>query len=111
MNIGFDYSGTMDTYPEGFTAIGKAMQTQGHKVYIISAVGFGDLDFDKVIAEQFGWVDEIITFEAVNTPQQKLEICQAKGVTMFFDDRKDICDHLNVNGVVAFRVWRKGLEL
>jgi hypothetical protein len=111
MNIGFDYSGTMDTYPQGFTEIGKGIQALGGKVYIISAVGFGDLDFDQVIIKEFPWVDEVITFEAVNTPQQKLEICNKYGVTMFFDDRKEICDHLNLNGVVAFRVWRLGQEL
>jgi hypothetical protein len=111
MNIGFDYSGTMDTYPEKFTAIGKAIQAQGGKVYIISAVGFGDLEFSEVIRSEFPWVDEVITFEAVNTPQQKLDLCNSRGITMFWDDRKDICDHLNLNGVVAFRVWRIGQEL
>jgi len=108
MNIGFDYSGTMDTYPEQFTSIGKAIQAQGGGVYIFSAVGFGDLAFDQVITKQFPWVDKVITFEATHAPTQKLELCKEFGVEVFYDDMQDIVDNLNDNGVLAFRVWRRG---
>lgn len=111
MNIAFDYSGTIDTYPEQFTYIGKSIQAQGGSVYIISAVSVGDLAFDQVIIKQFPWVDKVITFESIDAKQQKLDFCRELNIEVFYDDLKVIVDHLNLNGILAFRVWRVGQEL
>jgi acid phosphatase class B len=113
MNIGLDYWQVISHYPEQFRKLAQNHLDKGDKVYVVSAVGTrtqGTVkpDLDK-ISFPYTEVHEVFFGNDPSlSPQLKLARCQLLGIEVFHDDRKDVCDLLNANGIIAIRVPRKG---
>lgn len=113
MKVGFDYWQVISHFPQYFSRLAMAHREDGNEVVIISAVGK-----DRVGTVQ-GEVDKIGTFpsgvkvyevvfnDPSESPELKLAKCKELGVTVFYDDRDDVCRLLNKNGILAMRVTRK----
>lgn len=119
MKIGFDYWNVISHYPSEFRELLGAFENYVDDVYIISAIGKTRLNtVANEIRKLPGWeklsdnfykerVHEVIFESPKESPRKKLEKCKELGIQMFFDDRQDVCDLLNENGILAFKVPRK----
>lgn len=113
MVIGFDYWQVISHYPDDFEWLYTAFTWQGADVHVISAIGETRKGtIVKEVQNHWPWFDEDNVHEMVfknprESPELKLEKCKELGITMFFDDRDDVCRLLNKNGIVALRVTRK----
>lgn len=111
--IGFDYWQCISHYPEQFAELEAALFMNEHETHVISAVGRsrsgtvarGVL---KVIPDfNLDNIHEVLFKSPKESPELKLAKCKELGITMFFDDRTDVVDLLNKNGILAFLVPRK----
>lgn len=119
MVIGFDYWQCVSHYPDEFRNMLCAFENWADDVHIISAIGktrIGTIANDVKNTEGWdGWSDkwyeervhEVIFKKSRESPELKLAKCKELGIKMFFDDRKDVCELLNANGILAFQVPRK----
>jgi acid phosphatase class B len=113
MKIGFDYWQVISHYPNEMGVLADSLYLNGHDVHVISAIGkhrigtiasevkkvWGDFRDEKI--------HEVVFDNPRQSPELKLAKCKELGITMFFDDRDDVCRLLNQNGIVAMRVTRK----
>lgn len=109
MIIGIDYWNVISHHPY-FTDLAFALLAAGHEVHVISAVGprsagtvVPDLDmmgFPRTSAR------EVRFDHPLEAPALKLAACRELGITVFYDDRQDICDLLAASGILALRVPR-----
>lgn len=109
--IGLDYWQVISHYTDYFKGFAEEMLEAGHEIHIVSAVG--DKRFRTVSKD----IDKtgvpytkkhIVLFDnPAQSPELKLEACKKIGITVFYDDRDDVCRLLNKNGIVAMRVTRK----
>lgn len=110
MNIGFDWGGVLDEHPDRLTQLADALKRSGHEIYIVSAINAGEEETRRQQVEEImpDVCTEIITLVAAHPdqPLEKLKIVLDKKIDMFFDDRADICQLLQNNGVLAFQVPR-----
>ena len=125
MKIGFDYWNVLSHYPKELGAMAQAIcvafsEGVDIQLYVISAIGenrigtvenelikvFSDnnLEADEIFN---GGIHEVVFARASESPKLKLLKCKELGITVFFDDRKDVCDLLNKNGILAMQVPRK----
>lgn len=110
--IGFDYWQVISHYPEYFRELADMHREAGYGVVVISAVGkrtAGTVDDD---VRQLGFSNEICVYEVQfdhprESPALKLAKCKELGVSVFYDDRTDVCDLLGANGIMALRVSRR----
>jgi len=110
MIVGFDYWQVLSHYPVQLTYLISALTSEGHTVVVVSAVGNNRIGTVKREVRLLGFdnpVYEVIFKDPKESPQLKLEKCKELGITMFFDDRDDVCKLLNANGILAFRVTRR----
>lgn len=112
IKVGFDYWQVLSHYPNEFFTLGMALQSDGVEVVVISAVGrqrAGSVvrEAQRVLDIDSRNVHEVLFKHPSESPELKLAKCKELEVTMFFDDRKDVCDLLNANGILAFQVPRK----
>ena len=112
MKIGFDYWQCISHWWE-LGEIADAMANRGHTIHVISAIGkqrIGTIAADvhkewpKFPTER---IHEVRFDHPRESPELKLAKCKELGITMFFDDRDDVCALLNANGILALRVTRK----
>lgn len=127
MKIGFDYWNVISHYPDKIGLLMCALYQYATlpgdepiEIHVISAIGKGRIGtiegevFDSLLEGGFEsdvivkGVHEVVTGNGKKSPELKLAKCQELGITMFFDDRKDVCDLLNANGILAFQVPRRG---
>lgn len=113
MIVGFDYWQVLSHYPEHISELIYALNEHGAEVHIISAIGkqrIGTIAAD-VHKHMYDFPDsaihEVVFDKPAQSPELKLAKCKELGITMFFDDRDDVCALLNANGIVAMRVTRK----
>ena len=113
MIVGFDYWQVISHYPEETGVLAESLRQRGHEVHVVSAIGRGRVD---TVAGEVGqnWRDfpegnvhEVVFDDASQAPELKLAKCRDLGITMFFDDRDDVCRLLNAHGIMAMRVTRK----
>lgn len=113
MKIGMDYWQVISHYPEQMGVLADALYLFDQDVHVISAIG---KDRIGTIADEVCkvWGDfrrekihEVVFDNPSQSPELKLAKCKELGITMFFDDRDDVCRLLNKNGILAFRVTRK----
>lgn len=123
MKVGFDYWNVLSHYPH---SIGQLMchidVMPSTEIHVISAIGkarIGTIKRDvyktlidagymnplKVVEPQN--IHEVVFDSPKESPELKLAKCKELGITYFFDDRQDVCDLLNANGILAFLVPRK----
>ena len=96
-----------------------AFENFADEVFVISAIGKGRIGtVGKDVENTPGWggfnpdwykthVVEVVFKNSSESPERKLAKCKALGIQIFFDDRQDVCDLLNANGILAFKVPRK----
>lgn len=112
MIIGFDYWQVLSHYPNEIATLESALYDD-HETHFISAVGNsrkGSVTAEvlKVIPGfEPSHVHEVVFQHPRQSPELKLAKCKELGIQMFFDDRTDVVDLLNQNGVLAFLVPRK----
>lgn len=110
MRIGVDYWQVLSHYSDQLRPLIDAYTAAGHEVVVVSAVGrkrAGTVE-QSVRALGFGLpVHEVVFSDPRESPQLKLAKCGELGVTVFYDDRDDVCRLLSRNGVLAFRVTRR----
>lgn len=116
MIVGFDYWQVISHYPQEIGLIADGLEEYaGAEIHVISAIGktrIGTIAKDV----QDKWptfphtrIHEVVFKKSRESPELKLAKCKELGITMFFDDRQDVCDLLNANGILAFKVPRKDL--
>lgn len=123
MIIGIDYWNTISAFPYQMGHLAARLvagyaDDSGNNddwagVVVISAVGGKSAGkvADDVISH-IPWFPRKNVYEVrFNHPREspalKLAKCQELGVGMFFDDRQDVVDLLNENGILAFKVPRQ----
>ena len=109
--IGLDYWQVISHYGEYFKEFAYQMLKAGHEIHIVTAVGatraknvFAEIDKTGV---PYTAKHKVIFEDPIQSPQLKLDKCKELGITVFYDDRDDVCRMLNKNGIVAMRVTRK----
>lgn len=109
--IGLDYWQVISHYPEYFKVFAQQMLDAGHEIHIVTAVGeerakrvFADINKTGV---PYTSRHKVIFKDPKESPELKLKKCKELGITVFYDDRDDVCRLLNKNGIVAMRVTRK----
>lgn len=113
MKVGFDYWQVVSHYPQYFAALAMAHREQGSEIVIISAVGKDRIGTVQGEIDKIGTfsnavkVYEVVFDDPSQSPELKLAKCQELGVTVFYDDRDDVCRLLNKHGILAMRVTRK----
>lgn len=113
MIVGFDYWNVISKYPTYMGYLADVLYSTRNDIHVISAIGKGRVG---TIAEevQHYWpsfpsefVHEVVWKSSKESPELKLAKCKELGIQVFFDDRKDVCDLLNANGILAFLVPRE----
>lgn len=109
MKIGIDYWNTLTAYPEYFDQLCHGYRLLGFEVHIISAIGKSrqgtiQAEIDDGYKICYTAVHEVVFDTHNTTPGLKLAKCQELGITVFYDDRQDVVDLLNANGILAFKV-------
>lgn len=113
MTIGFDYWQVISHYPKETGMLADALFLTGHDVHVISAIGksrIGTIAADvKSVWGDFrdSKIHEVVFDSPRQSPELKLAKCKELGITVFFDDREDVCKLLNANGIMAMQVHRK----
>mgnify|MGYP000846217143 CR=1 FL=1 len=113
MIIGFDYWQVISHYPDELRHLAKMFTQYGDKLHIVSAVGKDRAGTVARAVKNKGFdpklypVHEVVFDSPAQSPELKLAKCRELGITMFFDDRDDVCKLLNANGIMAFRVTRR----
>lgn len=113
MKVGFDYWQVLSHFPDEIAYLEAALKNVGAETHVISAIGKGRvgtiapdvLEVMPYFSEEN--VHEVVFNHPRESPELKLAKCQELGITMFFDDRDDVCKLLNEHGIVAMRVTRK----
>ncbi|MBV1778716.1 hypothetical protein KRR55_06265 [Paeniglutamicibacter sp. ABSL32-1] len=112
MIVGFDYWQVISHYPEYFSRLAMMHQEAGDKVVVISAVGPKRQGTVEAEVRQAGIPNSVLVHEVLfdhpgESPALKLAACRGLGVSIFYDDRDDVCRLLNEHGILALRVPRK----
>ena len=111
MKIGLDYWQVISHYPEYFQELVNAMVAQGHEVHVVSAIGKGRIGtIENEVRSTLTGIHachEVVFGNPGQSPELKLAKCQELGITVFYDDRDDVCRLLNRHGILAMRVTRK----
>lgn len=118
MKIGIDYWQVLSHYhKEFFNEFVAAMltwdvqATQENEIHIVSAIGKARIGTIEKEVRALGFnripVHEVVFNDPKESPQLKLAKCKELGLTVFFDDRDDVCRLLTANGILALRVGRK----
>lgn len=111
--VGFDYWQVLSHYPEEIALLDESLWMNFQETHIISAVGrnrAGSVAKEvlKIIPKYPPEnIHEVLFTSPKQSPELKLAKCKELGISMFFDDRTDVVDLLNANGILAFLVPRK----
>lgn len=111
MRIGLDYWQVCSHYPDYFRELARLHKINLAEVHIISAVGknrVGTVQAEiDALAIEYDQVHEVVFKHPSESPELKLAKCLELGITVFYDDRDDVCRLLNKHGILALRVTRK----
>jgi hypothetical protein len=111
MRIGFDYWNVCSHHSVVFRELAAALLAAGHEVHVISAIGRGRAG---TVASEIGKlgipvtaVHEVIFGHPRESPALKTAKCTELGISVFYDDRDDVCRAMTATGrIVAMRVTR-----
>jgi acid phosphatase class B len=112
MKIGLDYWNTISHHPVYFRQLAAAALAAGHEVHVISAIGpkrAGTIAGDVAICGvPVTAVHELVFAHPRESPVLKTARALELGVTVFYDDRDDVCRAMTEAGILAMRVTRPG---
>lgn len=110
MRVGLDYWHVVSHHPEYFRELVAGLVHQGHDVYVVSAVGderAGTVEREvRTVVDGVTAVHEVVFNHPRESPVLKLAKLQELGITVFYDDREDVCRLLTEHGILAMRVSR-----
>jgi len=129
MKIGIDVDGTLRTYPEFFTTLGRLFRADGHEVYIITGLGkakateklseveaiygtefynalFSSAEYNESERALIGVVQENELIVGIF----KQRLCRQLGVDIMFDDKATIHALIDKHGVPIFAVPKNRFE-
>src|SRR5882762_2659820 len=99
MRICFDFHNVIDAYPAIFTRLAERHIRYHDEVHVISAIGpkrrntirqeLDKLDF------LYSDVHEVVFGHPSESPALKTAKAVELGLTIFYDDRQDVCDAMN----------------
>jgi hypothetical protein len=111
MRIGLDYWNVLSHHPAVFRELAAALLAAGNEVHVISAIGKGRSG--TIAAEvrrlriPVTAVHEVVFDHPRESPELKTARCLALGISVFFDDRDDVCRVMTATGkITAMRVTR-----
>ena len=110
MIVGFDYWQVLSHYPEQIRHLMELHDAAGDTVHVVSAIGHGRIGTvaaDVARVTSIPTVHEVVFESPKESPVLKLAKCQELGITLFYDDREDVCRLLNRNHILAMRVSRR----
>lgn len=113
VKIGLDYWNTCSAYPGYFRWLAEATLTAGGEVHVISAIGRSR---QGTVAREIARlaipataVHEVIFSHPRESPELKTAAALALGISVFYDDRDDVCRVMTATGkILALRVTRAG---
>lgn len=110
MKIGLDYWNVISHHPVYFGELAAAALAAGHEVHVISAIG---RKRSGTIAKEVAdlgiavtAVHEVILGRPRESPALKTGKALELGITVFYDDRDDVCAAMTAAGILAMRVTR-----
>ena|SRR5271170_2728398 len=110
MKIGFDYWNVISSYPEYFAHIADLHLIEGDEVHVISAIGknrIGTVESEVGLLDvPFTAVHEVIFRNPSESPYLKTAKAIELGLSVFYDDRQDVCAEMSAAGILAFHVPR-----
>jgi hypothetical protein len=94
MKVGLDYW-HVSHHPEYFRELITGLVSHGHEVYVVSAVGEKrkgtvQAEVGNLVAGVTA-VHEVVFKHPRQSPEFKLAKCLKLGITLFYDDREDVC--------------------
>ena len=110
MIVGFDYWQVLSHWPEQIGHLIEVHERSGDEVHVISAIGHGRIGTVEAEVRRLSpvpEVHEVVWSDSTEAPVLKLDKCRELGITLFYDDRQDVCDELTRNGILALRVPRR----
>lgn len=111
MKVGLDYWQVVSHYPEYFAELSKHLLLTGNEVHIVSAIGktrIGTIEKQvKKTGVPYTAVHEVVFDDPKDSPKLKLGKCMELGISVFYDDRDDVCRLLTSKGLLTMRVTRK----
>lgn len=109
MIVGFDFHNVLDAHPKTVTLM-EHLIINGHKVHVISAIGprrVGTIAGEVRKLTSFSVdVVEVLFRHPREAPLLKTAAAKALNIEIFFDDRQDVCDEMNRQGILCFKVPR-----
>jgi hypothetical protein len=106
MNYGLDFNGTITAKPYHFYELALILKQHG-ELHIISAVFKKNIvkTRDKImtLGVPYTSITMIEYSDYLEVPKMKLEACLKLGIFMYVDDRKDVCELLSKNGILALQ--------
>lgn len=114
MKIGLDYWNVISAHPDYFRQLAQFHLGAGDEVHIISAIGRSractvQRDVDA-LGIPYTAVHEVVFGHPRESPLRKTVRAQALGITVFYDDRDDVCEAMTKAGILAMRVTRPDLR-
>jgi hypothetical protein len=111
VKIGLDYWHVCSDHPGYFAALSRAHLWAGDEVHVISAIGRSRsgtiLAEVHSLAIPYTAVHEVVFMHPRESPRLKLAKCLELGITVYYDDRDDVCRLLAGRGILALRVTRE----
>ena len=113
--VGFDFHNVLDLHPQMIDLLWVFVRDE-YEVHIISAVGpkrAGTIagEVDKILGPhaQDIQVHEVVFRHPRESPILKAELARLLGIEIFFDDRADVCEAMNHEGILCLQVPRKSV--
>ena len=111
MKTGLDYWNVCSHHPDYFRELAAALLAAGHEVHVISAIGRNRSGTIAAEVAALGIpvtaVHEVTFRHPRESPALKTAECLRLGITVFYDDRDDVCREMTATGkILALRVTR-----
>lgn len=110
IKIGLDYWRVCSHFPGYFRNLASQNIVAGNEIHIISAIGKNRRNTIRQEVEDLGIpyteVHELVFRHPSESPALKALKCAELGISVFYDDREDVCAELVSKGILAFRVPR-----
>jgi acid phosphatase class B len=110
VKVGLDYWNVISHHPVYFAELASAALAAGHEVHVISAIGrkrAGTIAADVVVCGvPVTAVHELVFSHPRESPALKTAKALELGISVFYDDRDDVCAAMTAAGILALRVTR-----
>jgi acid phosphatase class B len=110
VKIGLDYWNVCSHHEDYFRRLASLHLVAGDEIHVVSAVGRNRAGSVAPAVTDLGIpvtaVHEVLFRRPVESPALKVAKAAELGLTVFYDDRDDVCRAMTEAGVLALRVTR-----